>query len=84
MTLLGQREVRPWSPHAVHIGGLGSGLNHLLQRTFLKQLETSECRLDKDDTAIDVRSIELGEGDGRARGAGGRRIRTGQESIAQG
>lgn len=57
MTLLGQREVRQWSPYAAYVGGLGSGLNLLLQRTFWKQRETSECGLGKGDTARDVRTV---------------------------
>lgn len=57
MTLLGQREVRPWSPHAAQPGGLDSGLNHLLQRTFWKQQKTSECGLGKDDTSRDVGTV---------------------------
>lgn len=61
MSLQGKREVKTWSPSAVHVAGLDSGLDDLLQRTFLKQLKTSEYGLDKDDTARVGRTAGLGD-----------------------
>lgn len=61
MTLPGKREVKIRSPSAGHVAGLDSGLDNLLQRTFLKQLKTSEYGLDKDDTASVGRTAGLGD-----------------------
>lgn len=69
-----------WSPWAVHVVGLHSGLDNSLPRPYLRPLKTSEYGLGKGDTARRGRSV----GPGEVRAGAGSWSGLGRASTGQG